>query len=364
MIVFLYRPSPQVSEPSEQAAEKCFEASTLNVNMQSTQIANRSVDLTWIFTQALFMALNTILWSLSYPTIRRKHPIDEVKVYLQQALEAIDQTSERWPGVQSALQLYENLIQGCLKAYSSTDSFVIRSLPSAQGGAMLSPPDPSLSPASPAASSLAAPSLAAHQSPQSHYESCGESSTDYHNPAHSSPSQADTLGYFGEHELMQTQSNISQEQSLDISHLQSAFQSSLQQSPISPMPLNGHEPQWGLPIEDNYGMPNFNPHSVENELPSTIPGLPQWDPSIAFDSSQPAFPGYNDIAMDMTPWLGSFGDEYSRYTHQAYDPPPQQIQSLSEQQQLELMAALEQDQLPDVSALTGDAATSYTGNVL
>ena len=130
------------------------------------------------------------------------------------------------------------------------------------------------------------------------------------------------------------------------------------------MPLNGYASQLGMQVEENYGMPNFNPRSMDNELPSTIPGLPHWDPNLALEPSQSAFPGYNDVAMDMTPWLGSFGDEYSRYMHQAYDPPPLQMQSLSEQQQLELMAALEQDQLPDMSSLMCDTATSYTGNIL
>lgn len=46
--------------------------------MHREQMITGSVDVTWIFTQSLFMAFNTVLWSLSYPEIRREHPIEEV----------------------------------------------------------------------------------------------------------------------------------------------------------------------------------------------------------------------------------------------------------------------------------------------
>jgi hypothetical protein len=357
MIVFLYRPSPQVPEPSEQAAEKCFDASVRNVNMQSTQIANKSVDLTWIFTQSLFMALNTILWSLSYPAIRRQHQIDEVKAHLEIALKAINHTSERWPGVQSALQLYENLIQGCLKAYSSDASYVVRSPPSVNEEAGLSPPAASYGSASPAA-----PSLATHQSPQSQHWSSTES--DYQHTARSPPEQLDSMSHLECGDGLPNAFNFSQDQHQENYHPQANFQSSFGQSSTLSTQFNGYSASPGLAGSEDYGVPTFNPHSVENKFPSMIPGLPQWDPNLASDLLQSTFPGYNDIVMDTKPWLGSFGDEYSRYLQQPYYPPEQQMQSLSEQQQLELMAALEQDQLPDVSNLVSDAATFYTGNIL
>lgn len=127
MIVFLFRPSPQVPEPSASSAEKCYVASIFNVAMQREQIATGSVDLTWIFTQSLFMALNTILWSLSYPEIRKEHPIDEVQGHLAVALEAIMLAAKRWPGVESALLLYRSLVAACLKAYNTEESFVVHS---------------------------------------------------------------------------------------------------------------------------------------------------------------------------------------------------------------------------------------------
>lgn len=357
MIVFLYRPSPQVPEPSEQAAERCYDAGVRNVSMQSAQIANKSVDLTWIFTQSLFMALNTILWSLSYPSIRQQHPIEEVKIHLRTALRAINHTSERWPGVQSALQLYQNLIDGCLKAYSGDTSYVVRSPASAHDEASPSPGAPSHSLASPLP-----PSAAASYSSQSRIESYGESFLD---PQHTICSSSDRTEYSpdpGDRQGSHHQNSAAHsQQQQEISHL---AHSSFEHLSALPAQLNGHDPQSELPAADNYGMPDFDPDSIYNRFPSTIPGLPQWDPNVTMGSSQSEFTGYNDVAMDTKPWLGSFGDEYSRYMHQTYIPPQQQMQSLSEQQQLELMAALEQDQLPDVSKLVSDVAASYPENIL
>ena len=117
MIAFLYRPSPQVPRPTAQAALKCFEACEFNIVVQREQIAKKAVDLTWIFTQAIFMAMNTMLWSLSYVEVRRKHSRASVENHMTIAMEAIQVASERWPGVASAVQLYQNLIDAILKVY-------------------------------------------------------------------------------------------------------------------------------------------------------------------------------------------------------------------------------------------------------
>ena len=103
--------------PSLAAATKCFDACRYNVYMHREQVKTGSVDLTWIFTQAIFMVLNTMLWTLSYSEIRRNHARDEVENHLQILMECIELCSERWPGVASAVQLYRNLIAACMKIY-------------------------------------------------------------------------------------------------------------------------------------------------------------------------------------------------------------------------------------------------------
>lgn len=117
MVVFMYRPSPQVPRPSLQAAIRCFDACQYNIYMTQKQIETKTVDVTWIFVQAIFMCVNTMLWTLSYSEVRRKHSREEVEGHMNVALESISLSSERWPGVASAMELYYNLIGACMKIF-------------------------------------------------------------------------------------------------------------------------------------------------------------------------------------------------------------------------------------------------------
>lgn len=117
MIIFMFRPSPQCPKPSLAAAMHCFPLCSYNIYMHRDQIKNGNIDMTWIFTQAMFMTVNTILWTLSYEEIRLKYKREEVQRDLEVALECIRIASERWPGVVSALELYKTLIAACLRIY-------------------------------------------------------------------------------------------------------------------------------------------------------------------------------------------------------------------------------------------------------
>jgi hypothetical protein len=85
--------------------------------MTQKQIETKTVDMTWIFVQAIFMCVNTMLWTLSYSEVRRVHSREEVEGHMNVALESIRLSSERWPGVASAMELYYNLIGACMKIF-------------------------------------------------------------------------------------------------------------------------------------------------------------------------------------------------------------------------------------------------------
>lgn len=144
MIVFLYRPSPQVPRPSTEAAVKCFDACKYNIYVQRHQINARNIDLTWIFTQSIFMAINAMLWSLSYSEVRKLNARPEVQKHLQVAMEAITFASERWPGVSSAITLYHDLIEAIMKIYDKDgDVNIAGSTPSDNPSPNTSVTDPS-----------------------------------------------------------------------------------------------------------------------------------------------------------------------------------------------------------------------------
>ena len=180
----------------------CYSASVFNVGVQRNQIASGSVNLTWAYTQSLFIATNTILWSLSYPEIRRDHPLEEVSGHLQVALEGLELAAERWPGAQSALHLYRNLITACLKAYRTEESFVVHSLsshPSVVAG--LTGWDPSLRASSATAGQLSY--IDASVDPMLQMDNIGDTYSQYSGqPFPTNPWHDGTLSQQGQLELM------------------------------------------------------------------------------------------------------------------------------------------------------------------
>lgn len=122
MIIFLFRPSPQVPKPSPQAAIKCYDASAFNIKMHQKQMETNMVDITWVFLLSLFMVINTILWTVSYPEVRVLHSREEVEEHLDIAIDTIVKSQERWPGTEAACQLYSKLAKACLRSYDTSES--------------------------------------------------------------------------------------------------------------------------------------------------------------------------------------------------------------------------------------------------
>ena len=282
MIVFLYRPSPQVPKPSADAARRCVEASLFNIEMQREQIATESVDLTWIFTQSLFMALNAILWALSYPEIRREYSKEKIQNSIDVAQEAINLASERWPGVESALELYQNLIAACLKAYDGNNdtSYVV---------------DSSSSKASPASlrEVLTPPPL---PSP-------------FFSPPYSQVSNSSSAGY--QQRVSPTLSNYS------ISD--PGMSNDIQNNTTPNMPR-----QSSFDYSLTYQDASFNSSSMFNPFPQTFPAV------------QP----YQISADNSGQYLCSPGEQYSQYLHAPY-VTQQPMRTLNQEEQFELMTNLE-----------------------
>jgi len=339
MIVFMYRPSPQIPSPSLDAAHKCYAAAIFNIQLQKRQVEAHLIDITWIFTQAIFMALNTVLWCLSYPGIRQQHPIEEVQLHIQDALKAIELCADRWPGVRSAEQLYENLVLGCLKAYEADKN---SESPAASDYVSTATQDVSSSTSqfanSPA--STANTSLYGAQSPQS---------------IHSVQTQA------GGHNFQKAVSGF-------IDHTKQAYHHQPDIVPTTSQPQN-LGPQYmpttvpRLDIQSmHYSLPGFDPQNAANYIPTTSSGSSPWTSGPMLPGIIPGLTGSPNMNYDDLPYLAPFGQEYSRYMQQSY-PSTYQMQSLSQQQQMELMASLERSQLPDVSNLVSDATTFYSAQL-
>jgi hypothetical protein len=179
IVITLYRPSPQVPKPTPKAALRCYDSAAYIINLSSKQVEKAAIDITWVFLLTLYMALNTILWTMSYSEVRQAHVKDEVEELVNVALDIIEQCSERWPGTASASQLYGVLAKACMQGYESKEdripntlfstppSFGEVSSPSASASDSAATSEPM--PTGPSSQPQAAPPTVAFEPPQFGY---------------------------------------------------------------------------------------------------------------------------------------------------------------------------------------------------
>ena len=350
MVIFLYRPSPQIPEPSLKAARTCYEASIHNVHVQRQQLASKAVDLTWIFTQTLFMALNTVLWTLSYPELRQENPKHVVEGHLKVALDGIGLCSERWPGVVSAMQIYANLVTACLKAYDGDVSFVV---PSPSNNASPTPPPDYPTPSSLTGSSGPTPT------------SNNTILTPQYSEFPLDPFQSLPDATYGQQPLISPSYPPDTASSIPVPsrpwyESQPSSQgfppNSETHPPMSMQPSVYGPPPTSHPTQSG---PSYDPRFPANSYDVASYNKPQrgtahWNPSYAPRSAPPmasqATPTSNPpVSSHFNPWMGPFDEQWSQYMHgPLLQPQPQGLPSLNLQQQSELMQNLESCGMPDV----------------
>lgn len=329
MVIMMYRPTPQIPTPSFYAVQQCYDAATFNIQLQKKQVEQNTIDITWIFTQAICMALNTVLWTLSFPSIRQQHPLDEVQLYIQDALAAIGLCAERWPGVTSAQQLYGNLVQGCLRAYDNDRQ--VRS---------------------PGSVSLQDFSSAASQAGQSPISTGGISYYGAQSPPSSFTSPRQSVA-----QASRSMSNGIENQNQSLFNGQAYGNNTTTQGSAmsyvssSPSVVSHHTP---------YGSPGYEGHTQNYPFPTPNQPLPSWESVTTGPTLDPSMSAYANVPIDNQPWLASFGDFYTQHVGPHYDnPAAYEMEMLGEQDQLDLMASLERTTLPEISAVAGNSQTYY-----
>ncbi|KAG6014742.1 hypothetical protein E4U43_006202 [Claviceps pusilla] len=118
--VVLYRPSPQVPQPSAKAAGFCYESSKSVINLLQKQMDGGYFSITWVLLIMLSSSLNVLLWSTSYAEVRQAHPRPEVEEVVNTALSCLDKCVDRWPGTGYTSQLYSAMSKACLQSYESS----------------------------------------------------------------------------------------------------------------------------------------------------------------------------------------------------------------------------------------------------
>lgn len=333
MIVFLFRPSPQVPRPSVRAAVQCYDASEYNIYMQRKQIETRSVELTWIFTQSIFMAINTILWSLSYAEVRRMHSREDVERHLKVALDAIELASERWPGVASARSLYQNLIEACLKVYEK------------KGDVPISATSPSDS------TSAASPSMRDDSSTRSRTMSPATVST---GSLSTPPERTDApFGYISPQTKIDF--NMTNDQNTaNFTVFPSPHQTNLQSTQSTPTNSIQLTADMSSPSGmTNISSPGYEPQMQFNPVALSFQDLPTWSPSFPNPNAQAPMDAYgqtgahqqyqNSMDYSSNPFSTAVGALYEDYMDN--DQPGWATErpgvGLNQAQQFELLESLQ-----------------------
>lgn len=326
--------------------------------MQREQIATGSVDLTWIFTQSLFMALNTVLWSLSYPEIRKEHSIEEVRRHLDIALDGIVLAAKRWPGVESAFLLYKNLVTACLKAYNTDESFVVQS-PSNHAT-----PTSSQDVTSPPSISSPASTTTSFQSHNARAGKCSNPDSLSSGNLSRGPSAEPAYSF-----TQASPASSTTVESFKAPQYTTMWEPQLQHppapAPAPPLPPSSTAtptpyttPPYSEPVAP-YSEVQFDPATPHNPFPTVIPRVQGWDPNFTLGSTTPGHLAYVEAQVDPMDWMDIIGNQYSQYFNGAYPTPSWRGRTLSQQEQIELMASLEQN-IPDVSAqLMRETGTFY-----
>lgn len=317
MIVFLFRPSPQVPKPSVRSAIMCYDASAFNIKAQAKQLETAMVDITWIFLLSLFMAVNTILWTVSYPEVRSLHSKAELEEHIDIALEVIDKCRERWPGTAATSHLYAKLAKACLRSYNSKEN---------------SQPPSSLSANSPSSlTDVNSPSASEHSSATT--GSLAHSQKPYQSPPQ--------FGYVFDQmpEPIPT---------FDFGSSQQSSQPSFRSNSIFVSPSSMQSDRRFSYFPPDFAQPPTLPNawnSVPSETQFAVPALPA-----------PSDPAIADPSYFMQASTFSFGPHL--YSEQNYGTDLRHG-SLSQEQQVELMQSLETDGLTEIDNFMNMSGQQY-----
>ncbi|KAF8461867.1 fungal-specific transcription factor domain-containing protein [Kalaharituber pfeilii] len=117
LIIFLYRPSPQIPEPSLEATLICYNSAAKNVYLQKKMFDQRSVDITFVFIYQISMTITTLIWCCCSEEIRRVHKKETIKAHLDTSLSVLSGLAHKWPGTEAAVDVYQKLAKAALSSY-------------------------------------------------------------------------------------------------------------------------------------------------------------------------------------------------------------------------------------------------------
>lgn len=119
MIIFLYRPSPQIPRPSLEATLLCYDAAVKNVLLEKRMFEEKRGEFTWAYLHQMYTGILAIIWAVYNREIRKLHSRDEVKGHINTQLSLLRALGHFWPGAETAADLFARLAAAALKNYDN-----------------------------------------------------------------------------------------------------------------------------------------------------------------------------------------------------------------------------------------------------
>jgi hypothetical protein len=119
ILIFMYRPSPQIPQPSLEATVICYNCAVQNVKLEKGMYESPNIDLTWVFLHQVYTVTLTIIWTIYNPEIRKAHPRKEVQSHISSQIQLLVSLAELWPGAEAAADLFDRLASAAMRNYDS-----------------------------------------------------------------------------------------------------------------------------------------------------------------------------------------------------------------------------------------------------
>ncbi|RPA77054.1 hypothetical protein BJ508DRAFT_213158, partial [Ascobolus immersus RN42] len=120
LIIFMYRPSPQIPKPSLDATLKCFDAAVKNIYLEK-KMFEAGTSSSFVFAYQITIALMAILWGITCEKIRELHSKEVVKNHIDTALAILKVLALKWPGTAASVDIIGQLSKAAFKSYDADE---------------------------------------------------------------------------------------------------------------------------------------------------------------------------------------------------------------------------------------------------
>ena len=119
-LMLLYRPSPQIPRPSQDAVRKCFDSAMEIIRISADLNRFKNMDCTWVAAHSIFIAAIAILYCLwTSPIVMMSAPRETCFERVKKAQQLLESLGSTWSVAHNASEKLERLIPVAMDGFDS-----------------------------------------------------------------------------------------------------------------------------------------------------------------------------------------------------------------------------------------------------